>query len=68
MLDELAVPAGLAVGDDALFVSDWATGMIYRIASDGSSEIVIDGLQFPEGIAVYENHLLVVETGTDRSR
>ena len=67
----LGIPIGLAKTDDDLFVSDWATGMVLQIISDGEvlSEptVVATGLKAPEGLAVDLNgDLLVVETGTGR--
>ncbi len=66
----LAVPIGLAASDDGLWVSDWATGMIWQLVADGETlaepVAVASGLKFPEGLALMPDGdaLLVVEAGT----
>jgi sugar lactone lactonase YvrE len=67
----LAVPAGLASNGGDLWVSDWATGNVWKVASNGtvlkSPRLVASGLSRPEGMAVAQNgSLLVVETGKQR--
>lgn len=69
LADGLKVPVGLAVTDDDLWVSDWATGNVWQIVADGNPvspmKLVATGLKFPEGLAVdLDESLLVVETGT----
>nr|WP_321498224.1 hypothetical protein [uncultured Methanolobus sp.] len=64
----LAVPAGLAVTDKDLWVSDWYTGMVLQLIEDGDAlpepMPVASNLSFPEGMAVdTDGNLLVVETG-----
>lgn len=71
LVAELAVPAGLAATEDALWVGDWATGTIWQVVKDGAALAepiaVVTGLSFPEGLAVTPDGLLiVVETGLDR--
>ncbi len=66
-----AVPAGLAEKDGDLWVGDWATGTVWKIAASGqllaSPIAVVTGLSFPEGLAVdLDGSLLIVETGTQR--
>ena len=68
---EFAVPVGLLATDDALWASDWATGMVWRLAEGGEllSEPVpvATDLAQPEGLALNANgDLLVVETGAGR--
>lgn len=65
------VPTGLATDGDSLWVADWATGRVLRIAQGGqalaSPELVAADLSFPEGMTVdNDGTLLVVETGTDQ--
>jgi len=65
----LFVPAGLAASADALYVGDWASGLIFQLVAGGvpltPPRIVIAGLKNPEGLALDANgDLLVVETGS----
>ncbi|MBI2925633.1 MAG: hypothetical protein HYY24_08010 [Verrucomicrobia bacterium] len=65
----LFVPAGLAASADALFVGDWASGLIFQLVAAGAPlippRIITAGLKFPEGLALDANgNLLVVETGS----
>jgi hypothetical protein len=65
------VPAGLAARDGELWVVDWATGLLWKIAEAGTPlvppRLVASGLSFPEGLAVdSDGSLLVVETGARR--
>jgi sugar lactone lactonase YvrE len=65
----LIVPVGLAATENDLWVSDWATGIVWQIVQDNqpSNFVVADGLSNPEGLAVNKDgNLLVVETGADR--
>ncbi|NOZ49480.1 MAG: hypothetical protein GXP37_05440, partial [Chloroflexi bacterium] len=66
LAEGLAVPAGLAASDDDLWVSDWATGIVWQIVADGQplSEPVpvATDLAFPEGLAATaDGNLVVVE-------
>jgi sugar lactone lactonase YvrE len=63
----LFVPSGLAAMGDDLWVADWATGIIWKIAGEGAPRIVTGGLAAPEGMAVdHDGSLLVVESGAGR--
>ena len=69
--DGLVLPVGLAVTNDDLWVSDWATGMVLQIVADGEllsePKPVATELSAPEGLAVApDGSLLVVETGVGR--
>lgn len=71
LAEGLKVPAGLAAADDNLWVSDWATGKVWQIVSDGRPlsppKSMATDLQSPEGIAVdLDGWLLVLETGARR--
>ena len=62
----LFVPAGLAAIGDDLYVSDWASGIVWRIVTGGSPTMtmVARELSKPEGLAVdLDGNLLVVESG-----
>ncbi len=63
------VPAGLAATEDDLWVSDWGSGTVWQIVTDGvpSMTPVATGLSNPEGLAVdVDGNLLVVESGAGR--
>jgi sugar lactone lactonase YvrE len=65
----LYVPSGLAATDDDLWVTDWASGIVWRIVTDGAPTMVpvATGLANPEGLAVdHDGSLLVVESGAGR--
>jgi sugar lactone lactonase YvrE len=66
LIGGLVVPLGLASRGGELFVGDAATGAISAVAPDGASRIVASGLVQPEGLAVLDNWLFVVEVGLDR--
>ncbi len=65
---DVFVPAGLAATDDDLWVADWATGLVWQLVADGvtlaAPQLTAAGLANPEGMAVDDGTLLVVETGT----
>lgn len=67
----LFAPTGLVSTDTSLWVSDWATGMVWQLAADGAQlappRPVATGLAGPEGLAVdRDGSLLVVEAGAAR--
>ncbi|MDT5016139.1 MAG: hypothetical protein QOD39_2299 [Mycobacterium sp.] len=59
-------PVGVAFDPNGiLLVSESGAGRIVRVAgSSGSSETVVDGLQRPQGIAVSDGVLYIVDVGT----
>ncbi len=59
-IDGLVVPLGLASDGETLYVSDWATGIVWAVGDTGPS-VLASGLLLPEGIAVDGDRLLVVE-------
>jgi len=63
------VPMGLAATDNDLYVSDWASGMVWQIVTDGVASMVpvASGLVGPEGLSFdIDGSLLVVESGAGR--
>jgi len=67
VLDGLLVPLGLAPGEDSVFVGDFAAGTIFEAPTDGRpARVVAAGLAGPEGIARFEDWLIVAETSADR--
>lgn len=65
--DGLERPVGVALADDrACFVTDEARGQLIRIPRDGSREILLDGLDHPQGLAVAGSEVYVVEAGAKR--
>jgi sugar lactone lactonase YvrE len=68
---QVFLPVGLATDGERLWVSDWATGIVWQVAFDGAAALpavpVASGLAHPEGLAFDgEGGLLVVETGAGR--
>jgi sugar lactone lactonase YvrE len=62
---------GLATDGERLWVSDWATGIVWQVAFEGATALpavpVASELANPEGLAFDgEGGLLVVETGAGR--
>jgi sugar lactone lactonase YvrE len=65
--DGIFVPAGLAATDGSLWISDWATGVVWQILSPHVLSPVAMDLAAPEGLAVdQDGSLLVVEAGAGR--
>ena len=62
---DLPAPSGLAVYQDALYVSDRALGQVLVVARDGTAldepEIVVSGLEAPEGFLVMDTGYVIVE-------
>ncbi len=65
LIGDLAIPFGLATDGTTLYVGDWATGNIWAVDETGP-RILTEGLAQPEGMAVDDDRLLVVETGTQQ--
>ncbi|MFO7532323.1 MAG: hypothetical protein R6W93_07645 [Candidatus Limnocylindrales bacterium] len=69
LAEGLMVPSGLAATADDLWVTDWASGTVWQIMTDGQTSMteVVTGLANPEGITVEaDGSLLVVESGAGR--
>ena len=65
------LPAGLATDGERLWVSDWATGIVWQVAFDGTSPLppvpIASDLVNPEGLAFDDGGgLLVVESSAQR--
>jgi sugar lactone lactonase YvrE len=65
---DLAAPLGLAIaGNDAVYVSEMAAGLISRIdVNSGARRVIAEGLDRPQGIATDGSAVLVVEAGKAR--
>ena len=66
LIGGLGLPLGLASDGETLYVSDWALGTVFAIASDGEAVPLASDLASPEGLALDGDRLLVVEEGLDR--
>lgn len=66
----LPAPTGLAVHEGALYLSDRELGQILIVARDGVAlkepEILVSGLEAPEGFLVTDTGVLVVEADAGR--
>ncbi len=65
----LAAPTDLVTDGDSLWVSDRIAGQVLKIAAQGKRiepEIVADGLDAPEGLALWQGRLLVREGETGK--
>ena len=68
---QIYLPSGLATDGERLWVSDWATGIVWQLAFDGRTALepvpVAFELANPEGLALdHQGGLLVVEEGAGR--
>lgn len=59
--DKLAVPAGLYVDGDKVWVTDFSTGQLLVVDKFGASTVVASGLGFPVGIAYDGNSFVVAD-------
>jgi len=68
LVDNIAAPTGLAIFERGLYLSDYASGSIIKIAQDGAKletpELIVSGLTTPEGFVVNQNGVVVVESST----
>ncbi|WP_445386440.1 hypothetical protein ACT6NV_06480 [Robiginitalea sp. IMCC44478] len=70
LIQSLNVASGLVTDGTTLWAADQATGEIWQIAFDPpSSEVIADGFQGPEGLALdNEGRLLIVEAGNNANQ
>ncbi len=70
LVTDLPAPGGLVVHKNDLFVSDRSLGQILKIASSGTSltepQVVVSGLDSPEGFLVVDDTFVVVEAAAAR--
>jgi sugar lactone lactonase YvrE len=69
LASDLMTPTDLQVSGDDLLVSDRASGAVLRVASKGvaiPAQTVVSGLQAPEGLALSDRGLIVVEGESGR--
>ena len=50
--------------EEDLLVSDRSMGQIIRVNGGGAQEVIIDGLDSPEGIAIKDNSIYIFEGNT----
>ena len=60
----LFLPAGMTSDGENLYVSDWATGIIWQLPAGGVQVPIAFGLANPEGLEGRQGELLVLEEGT----
>jgi sugar lactone lactonase YvrE len=64
LMSGLFLPTGMASDGENLYVSDWATGIIWWLPAGGVQVPIAFGLANPEGLELRDGELLVVEEGT----
>ncbi len=68
--EALPAPTGLAVEGGALYVSDRTLGQILKLAENGDTlakpQVVIDGLDSPEGFVWYNDKVAIIEADPGR--
>ena len=64
LMSGLFLPTGMASDGENLYVSDWATGIIWWLPAGGGQVPIAFGLANPEGLELRDGELLVVEEGT----
>ena len=45
--------------EEDLLVSDRSSGQIIRVNKQGAQEVIVDGLDSPEGIAIKDNSIYI---------
>lgn len=70
LASELEAPTGLVSVSGELYVSDRATGRIWKIASEGLAlsepQMLASGLDAPEGFLIADGAIIVVESAASR--
>jgi sugar lactone lactonase YvrE len=66
LMSGLFLPTGMASDGQNLYVSDWATGIIWWLPASGVQVPIAFGLASPEGLELRDGELLVLEEGTKR--
>lgn len=64
--DDFGAPTHLVAFEGGLLVSDTLRGQIVRIFANGETEIVMNGLTSPEGLAVHNDIIYVYEGSTGK--
>ncbi len=64
LMSGMFLPAGMASDGENLYVSDWATGIIWWLPAGGVQVPIAFGFENPEGLELRDRELLVVDEGT----
>ena len=64
--DDFDGPTHVISFEDGLLVSDTVRGQVVRVLANGETEIVVDGLASPEGLAVHDGVIYVFEGSTGK--
>jgi len=59
----LADPVGVALDGRSVLVAESAAGRVVRVTGSGS-DVVVDGLQTPQGILIRDGQLYIVDAGS----
>ena len=64
--DDFEGPTHIVSLEDGLLVSDTTRGQIVRLTASGETQVVVDGLTSPEGLAVHNGTIYVFEGSTGK--
>ena len=64
LADGFMAPTHVINYEEDLLVSDRSKGQIIRVNEEGAQEIIVDGLDSPEGIAIKDNSIYIFEGNT----
>ncbi len=64
--DDFDGPTHVISFEDGLLVSDTVRGQVVRVLANGETEIVVDGLASPEGLAVHDGVIYIFEGSTGK--
>ena len=64
LADNFSAPTHVINYEDKLLISDRDTGQIIQVNDQGIKEIIVSGLDSPEGIAIKDNSIYIFEGDT----
>lgn len=64
--DDFEGPTHIVSFEDGMLVSDTTRGQIVRLTASGETQVVVDGLTSPEGLAVHNGIIYVFEGSTGK--
>ena len=64
--DDFDGPTHVLAFEDGLLVSDTVRGQVLRVLANGTTEVLVEGLTTPEGLAVHKGSIYVFEGSTGK--